>query len=66
MDANDSAKPIDLEGAKFDELLAKSNLYVGHRASTRRSTSATEPSYDKGGKYKSTPFVKDSLGGSAA
>jgi len=29
MDANDSAKPIDLKGANFDELLAKSNLYVG-------------------------------------
>ena len=34
MDANDSAKPIDLEGANFDELLAKSNLYVGPRCPT--------------------------------
>ena len=29
MDANDSAKPIDLQGANFDELLAESNLSVG-------------------------------------
>ena len=39
MDAKDSEKPIDLEGLKFDELLAKSNLEVMPRASTRRSSS---------------------------
>jgi len=35
MDASDSAKSIDLEGANFDELLAKSNLYVGPQVPDR-------------------------------
>ena len=35
MDAKDSAKPIDLKGANFDELLSKSNLYVGPAAPQR-------------------------------